>query len=138
MSAYNLKKARVPKGKTRTEKTVLVEEGAGAKMPDAVGPSESEPTHTSWSRLDHLYRITKLLLKCENMDKTLNEILAVVSNTLPLRSAILIDETKGRAQVSVWLPCQTPSPKNEVSSNRFPWTIRKTNTLDAAIRKITR
>ena len=102
MSAYNPKRGHVPKGKTRIERTVLVEEGAGAKMPSAVGPSESEPTHTSWSRLDHLYRITKLLLKFENMNKTLNEILAIVSNTLPLRSAILIDETKGRAQVSVW------------------------------------
>src|SRR5437867_13105067 len=56
MSGSKPKKARVPKGKT-------VEEGAGAKMPDAMSPSESEPTHTSWSRLDHLYRITKLLLK---------------------------------------------------------------------------
>lgn len=83
-------------------KTTSVEEAAIANLPSAVPPSAVEPKHSSWSRLEHLYRITRLLVKFETREKTLDAILAIVTNTLPLRSAILIEETAGHAQVFVW------------------------------------
>jgi signal transduction histidine kinase len=79
-----------------------VEEAATANLPGAVAPSDVEPVHSSWSRLEHLYRITRLLVKFEAREKTLDAILAIITNTLPLRSAVLIDETAGHAQVFVW------------------------------------
>jgi transcriptional regulator with GAF, ATPase, and Fis domain len=82
-------------------KPTLVDE-ATANLPSAVAPSDVEPVHSSWSRLEHLYRITRLLVKFETREKTLDAILAIITNTLPLRSAILIDETAGHARVFVW------------------------------------
>jgi hypothetical protein len=103
MSSANRKPKDKPQEKTRSkEKTILVEEGTTANLPKAVGASDSEPKHSSWSRLDHLYSINKLLMKFESTEKTVGAILGIVSNTLPLRSAILIDERAGYTQVSVW------------------------------------
>ena len=36
-------------------------------------------TSTNWVRLEHLYRITKLLVRFDDTNQTLSEILAVVS-----------------------------------------------------------
>src|SRR5438093_9931816 len=84
------------------EETITIEEGSTAELPQAVGSSQSGPKHLSWSRLDHLYGITKLLANFDTADKTFAAVLAIVSHTLPLRSAVLIDEMGGHAQVSVW------------------------------------
>jgi len=84
------------------EKTIMIEERYTTDLPTAVGPSSSEPKQLSWSRLDHLCSITKLLVNFESADDTLSAVLAMVSNTLPLRSTVLIDEIDDQAQVSVW------------------------------------
>jgi signal transduction histidine kinase len=103
MSSSNRKPKDMPQEKTRSkEKTILLEAGTTANLPKAVGASDSEPKHSSWSRLDHLYSINKLLMKFESTEKTVGAILGIVSNTLPLCSAILIDERAGYTQVSVW------------------------------------
>src|SRR4029450_4144014 len=85
-----------------TRELAPVEEAATANLPGAVAPSDVEPVHSSWSRLEHLYRITRLLVKFEAREKTLDAILAIITNTLPLGCAGLIDETAGHAQVFVW------------------------------------
>lgn len=103
MSTPNRNPRRVAGHKPRgPEKTLLVEAGSAASLPKAVGPPDAGPKQSSWSRLDHLYRISKLLANFETTRTTVAAILGVISNTLPLRSAILIDETAGRAQISVW------------------------------------
>jgi signal transduction histidine kinase len=102
MSGCKRKKEQMGNEGTRREKTILFEGPSPSIMRVAQGPSESEPKIYVWSRLDHLFRITKLLLNFQELDSALTEILAIVSNTLPLATAILIEETKGRAQVSVW------------------------------------
>ncbi len=103
MSISNRKPKRAAQEKPHgKKKTTLVEVGSAANLPAARGPSDSDLKPSSSDRLDHLYRITKLLVKFENIEKTVEAILAIVSNTLPLRTAILIDETDGHAQVYVW------------------------------------
>jgi signal transduction histidine kinase len=100
---FDQKDQRRPKQRVRTkERTIVIEAGSTASLPMTVGPSDLEPRPSSWSRLDHLYRITKLLVNFESIEKTVGAILGVVTNTLPLRSALLIDETAGYARVFVW------------------------------------
>ena len=83
-------------------KPIPVEVRSTANLPKAVEPSKSDPKYSSWSHLEHLYRITKLLVKFENIERTVGAILGIVSDTLPLRSAILIEGSAGHPQVSVW------------------------------------
>jgi len=82
------------------EKNVNVE--PTTQIPTAVIPSATEPQHTAWSRLEHLYRIGKVLAQLTNVDQTVTDVLAVMTNILPLRSAILIHETGGRLQIVPW------------------------------------
>jgi signal transduction histidine kinase len=65
-------------------------------------PSEPEPTPQSWSRLEHLYTVSRLLLNLQHTDKTLAEILAIVSHTIPLSTAILIEATRGVTRLVTW------------------------------------
>src|SRR6266852_715664 len=53
-------------------------------------------------RLQHLYEISKLLTRFETVEQTIHAALGIVSETLPLRSAILILETEGRPRMVVW------------------------------------
>jgi signal transduction histidine kinase len=80
----------------------IVETSATAQMPKAVSPPTTGPQHTAWSRLEHLYRISKVLAELKNVDQTVSDVLAVLTNILPLRSAVLIHETGGRLHVVPW------------------------------------
>jgi len=53
-------------------------------------------------RLQHLYEVSKLLTRFETVEKTIPTALGIVSETLPLRSAILILETEGHPGMVVW------------------------------------
>ena len=49
-------------------------------------------------RLQYLYEISKLLTKFDSVDKTIPAVIAVITRTLPLRSAIFILETNDRSR----------------------------------------
>jgi signal transduction histidine kinase len=108
MKNYNRTKKEEPEENSLTvgapgkERTILIEPGAAAKLPKPVTPLPSEPRHSSWSRLDHLYRISRLLTEFESIERTISAVLGLVTNTLPLRSAILIEEVEGRARIFAW------------------------------------
>jgi PAS domain S-box-containing protein len=53
-------------------------------------------------RLQHLYEVSKLLTRFENVETTVRAIIAIVNQTLALRTAILIFESAGRPQSLVW------------------------------------
>jgi signal transduction histidine kinase len=80
----------------RPEKRIVIETLSTAEMPKALLP-ESGPQLRAWSHLDQLYRISKLLAALENVNQTVAEMLAVITHTLPLRSAVLIQKTEGHA-----------------------------------------
>ena len=88
--------------KRSKEKTVIVETLCTTPIPTAVIPPATGPQHTAWSRLEHLYRISKVLAQLTNVDQTVADVLAVMTNILPLRSAILIHETEGHLQIVPW------------------------------------
>jgi signal transduction histidine kinase len=90
MGAVNRKEDENDRG----EKGIVIKTLSTAEMPKAMIP-KSGPQLTAWSRLDQLYRISKLLGALENVNQTVAAMLAVITNTLPLRSAILIQETEG-------------------------------------------
>src|ERR1051325_11301962 len=51
----------LPSKEGRREKTLIVEASSDTQMPKAVIPSATGPQHTARSRLEHLYRISKIL-----------------------------------------------------------------------------
>jgi PAS domain S-box-containing protein len=53
-------------------------------------------------RLSHLYEISKLLLRFENVEEAVSKVLAIATGTLPLASAILVDGTDGRPRILMW------------------------------------
>lgn len=53
-------------------------------------------------RLEHLYEISKLLTRFRNVEDTVSEVIMLVAQTLPVRSAILILGTTGVPQTIVW------------------------------------
>jgi signal transduction histidine kinase len=62
-------------------------------------PSGRTPDH---QRLEHLYAISKLFASFENAEQPLDPALEIVTKTLPLRSAILIEVDDDRAAIIVW------------------------------------
>lgn len=56
----------------------------------------------SQQRLQRLYDISKLLTRFQDFERTITEVVALISDTLPLRSAILILETGGAPQTITW------------------------------------
>ncbi len=84
------------------EKTIAVESSHHTQMPKAVSPPTTGPQHTAWSRLEHLYRISKILAELTNVDQTVENVLAVITNIQPLRSAVLIHGTESRIQTVLW------------------------------------
>jgi len=68
-----------------------------------------ESLEETLARLKQLYAISKLFASFENVEQTLDPALGIVAETLPLRSAILIETYDGRSQIFVW-PSQGQSP----------------------------
>lgn len=54
--------------------------------------------------LDQLYAISKLLADFESVEQTVSSALSVAAEVVPLRSAILIEETDGSTSMVVWPP----------------------------------
>jgi signal transduction histidine kinase len=61
--------------------------------------TELEQAHR---RLERLYEISKLFARFENVEETFDPALAIVAQTLPLRSAILMETDRGRTRMVVW------------------------------------
>ena len=53
-------------------------------------------------RLEHLYAISKLLIRFQSVEQTLAEVVAIVARTLGLQSAIFILETPGPPRSILW------------------------------------
>jgi len=53
-------------------------------------------------RLEHLYAISKLLIRFQSVEKTLSDVVAIVARTLGLQSAIFILETAGPPRSILW------------------------------------
>jgi len=56
----------------------------------------------SQRRLQHLYDISKLLTRFQTFDRTISEVVVLIADTLPLRSAIFILETGDVPQKITW------------------------------------
>src|SRR6185312_9049919 len=56
----------------------------------------------SHRRLEHLYDISKLLTRFQTFERTVPEVVALISDTLPLHSAVFILETGGAPQTAIW------------------------------------
>src|ERR1051326_6885917 len=84
------------------EKTIVVVSSSDVLMPKAVSPPTTGPQHTAWSRLEHLYRISKILAELSNVAQTVEQVLAVMINIQPLRSAVLIHGTEGHIKTVLW------------------------------------
>ena len=53
-------------------------------------------------RLQHLYDISKLLTRFQDFERTIPDVVALIADTLPLRSVILILETGGVPRTITW------------------------------------
>jgi PAS domain S-box-containing protein len=53
-------------------------------------------------RLEHQYEISKLFAGFENLEQTFDKALGIITMTLPLRSAILIERVKDHSRMLVW------------------------------------
>src|ERR1051326_1245593 len=85
-----------------TEKKIVAASSSDVRMPKAVSPPTTGPQHTAWSRLEHLYRISKILAELSDVDQTVEQVLAVMINIQPLRSAVLIHGTEGHIKTVLW------------------------------------
>jgi len=84
-----------------TGKTVS-ESSSDVRMPKAVSRPTTGPQHNVWIRLEHLYRISKILAELSDVDQTVEAVLAVMTNIQPLRTAVLIHGTGGHIQTVLW------------------------------------
>lgn len=96
------------KGRGR-KKRLGAKAAAGPSTAVAAGPSLATDPELAHRRLSHLYEISKLFTSFENVDQTLAPVLALVAQTLPLRSVVLMEQEEGHARVVVW-PAENESP----------------------------
>ncbi len=61
-------------------------------------------------RLEDLYEISKLFASFETVEQTFAPVLDIVTKTLPLRSAILMEAEGPRSRMTVW-PSEGPDPE---------------------------
>jgi signal transduction histidine kinase len=64
--------------------------------------NQGMPGSESSRRLRPLYEISKLLIAFESVEHTVQAVLAVINQVVPLRSAILLERRDGRLQLIVW------------------------------------
>ncbi len=73
----------------------------GQVAPEAAGALAADPAPAK-QRLEQLYEISKLFASFENIDRTFEPALGIVTKTLPLRSAVLIEAGTGGSKMVVW------------------------------------
>jgi signal transduction histidine kinase len=74
----------------------------GSKRPRAGGPPGAAEREHARRHIDRLYEISKLLTSFTNVEDTVPEVFRLVTEAIPLRSAILIEEVDGRPRTTVW------------------------------------
>jgi signal transduction histidine kinase len=90
---------------------------AGGKTPRSGGtPGPPGDRTPELQRLEDLYAISKLFASFENAEQPIDTALGIITKTLPLRSAILIEVDDDRASIIVW-PCEGQSSE-EVQFSR--------------------
>ena len=93
----------IPLRRKKTLRPDTQEEASGltAQGPAGTGNSQAgmEQVHR---RLEHSYEISKLLASFESVQQTFDPALRIVTRTLPLRSAVLIETEDGRSKMIVW------------------------------------
>jgi PAS domain S-box-containing protein len=79
-------------------------ERASMNVRDDVARSDDRLTELERSqrRLQHLYDISRLLTRFQTFERTVPEVVALISGILPLRSAIFILETGGVPKTTTW------------------------------------
>jgi PAS domain S-box-containing protein len=65
-------------------------------------PKVTARTDYTRVRLEHLYEISKRFLSFESAERTFDDVLAIAAQTLPLTSAVLIEELAGTSRMIVW------------------------------------
>jgi hypothetical protein len=53
-------------------------------------------------RLEHLYEISKILTRSRDVERAVPEVVTLVAQTLPVRSAIFIAEVPGFSRAIAW------------------------------------
>jgi len=74
----------------------------GLAAPEAGGGASAGGQTRVDGRLEHLYEISKLFANFENIDQSFEPALGIVTKTLPLRTAVLIEEEGGQPRMVVW------------------------------------
>jgi|ERR1051326_3114418 signal transduction histidine kinase len=108
---------RLSKQRRPAEETIVVASSSDVPMPKAVSPPTTGPQHTAWSRLEHLYRISKILAELSDVHQTVEQVLAVVTNIQPLLSAVLIHGTAGHIETALW-GAEGVSERNKVAAKK--------------------
>jgi PAS domain S-box-containing protein len=85
-------------GRTTTKRKLQKAHAEAAKRDERI--ADLERAHR---RLAHLYDISKLLTRSCGVERTLPDVIAVIAQTLPLRSAIFLAQRDGSPQMITWL-----------------------------------
>ena len=89
------------------QKKTTIETALAESAARDVRLADIEPAH---SRLLRLYQISKLLTRFQSVERTLPDVIALLAQAIPLRSAIFILETDGGPRTIVW---QAPGEDSE-------------------------
>jgi signal transduction histidine kinase len=107
------------------------------RLPEGPRSPESRRLIASWSRLDYLYRIAKLFAEFESTENPLGEAFALINPTLPLRSAIIIDEVGDHANIRTWtvgdLADQEFAPAKAHAAAVYSYFVGSTPTVDTPV-----
>ena len=65
-------------------------------------PDAQQALQDALRRLEHLYEVSKLFTRFESIEETFDTALGLVTETLPLQSAILVEQGSAAARMIVW------------------------------------